>query len=86
MEIKSITAFLSYYERTRQITTKVIQVIRHDQLDWAYMPGKFTIADMVRHIAAIERLVFAEVAIGNKPAYKGCGKELVDGYHNIVSL
>lgn len=84
MEIKSINAFLSYYEKTRHVTSKVIQIIPHDKLDWSYMPGKFTIGDMVRHIAAIERLVFAEIAIGNKPKYKGCGKELADGYENIV--
>lgn len=85
MEIKSIDAFLSYYEKTRQATTKVIRVIPHDKIDWSYKPGKFTIGDMVRHIAAIERWVFAEVALGNKPAYKGCGKELADGYENTVS-
>ena len=85
MEIKTINAFLSYYERTRQITLKVIQATPHDKLDWSYMPGKFTIGDLVRHIAAIERWVFAEVAMGRKPSYKGCGKELADGYDNVVS-
>jgi len=85
MEIKSIDNFLSYYERTRLITSKVMSVIPPDKLNWSYMPGKFTIADLVRHIAAIERHVFAEVALGNKPNYKGCGKELADGFDNIVS-
>lgn len=28
--------------------------------------------------------VFAEVVIGNKPNYKGCGKELAEGYDNIL--
>lgn len=85
MEIVKLESFLSYYEKTHRITAKVIEVIPHDKLDWNYMPGKFTIADLVRHIAAIERLVFAEVVIGNRPAYKSCGKELADGYENIVS-
>lgn len=85
MEIKSINAFLSYYEKTRQVTLRVIQVIPPDKIDWSYMPGKFTIGDMVRHIAAIERWVFAEVALNNKSAYKGCGKELADGYENTIS-
>ena len=85
MEITKIDAFLSYYERTRQATLKVIEVIPNDQVDWSYKRGKFTIADLVRHIAAIERHIFAEIALGNKPAYKGCGKELADGYDNIVA-
>jgi uncharacterized damage-inducible protein DinB len=85
MEINSINSFLSYYEKTRETTHRVIQVIPHDKIDWAYMPGKFTIADIVRHIAAIERNLFAEVVSGKPPAYKGCGKELADGFKNIVS-
>ncbi len=80
-----MNAFLSYYERTREITKRVIEVIPRDQLDYAYLPGKFTVADLVRHIAAIERNVFAEVAVGNKSTYRGCGKELADGYENIMS-
>lgn len=78
-------SFLAYYEKTRQVTSKVVQVIPSDQMDWSYMPGKFTLGDLVRHIAAIEKNVFAEVAIGKNPNYKGCGKELADGYENIVS-
>ncbi len=85
MEIKQIETFLSYYEKTRLATIKVIEVIPRDKLDWAYLPGKFTIADIVRHIAAIERNVFGEVALGNKPNYKGCRKDLADGYENMLS-
>jgi uncharacterized damage-inducible protein DinB len=85
MEISSINAFLAYYEKTREATIRVINVIPPDHLDWAYMPGKFSIGDQVRHIAAIERNVFAEVALGNRPCYKGCRKDLADGYDNVVS-
>ncbi len=84
MEITKIETFLVYLEKTRAATLKVIEVIPPAKLDWSYMPNKFTIADLVRHIAAIERTVFAEVAIGNKPNYKGCRKDVVDGYENIV--
>lgn len=85
MEIKTINAFLSYYERTRHSTMKVIQVIPKDKIDWTYKPGKFTVGDLVRHMAAIERWVFAEITLGNKPSYRGCGKELANGYENVVS-
>jgi uncharacterized damage-inducible protein DinB len=49
------------------------------------MPGKFTIGDQIRHIAAIERYMFAETIAGRRPAYHGCGKELADGYENVIS-
>ena len=85
MEVKSITAFLAYYERTREITCRVIELIPRDRLDFAYMPGKYSLADLVRHIAAIERNAFAEIVLGKRPAYKGCGKELADGYDAIMA-
>jgi uncharacterized damage-inducible protein DinB len=84
MEVKSIAAFIKYYERTRRITTDVLDVIPPDKINWTYKSGKFTIGDLVRHIATIERYVFMEVIQGNKPAYKGCGKELADGYQDTI--
>jgi uncharacterized damage-inducible protein DinB len=84
MENKAIDSFLSSYERTREITKRVIAVIPSDKLDWSYMPGKFTIADLIRHIAAIERNVFARVLSGNLPTYKGCGKDLAEGFDDIM--
>jgi uncharacterized damage-inducible protein DinB len=85
MEISSMNSFLRYYEKIRQGTIRVIQAIPEDKIDWTYKHGKFTFADLIRHIAAIERYVFAEVAIGNKPSYKGCGKELADGYDLVIA-
>lgn len=84
MEVTSIETFLAYYERTREATHRLIQVIPHDKLDWSYLPGKFTIADLIRHIAAIERHTFAETVLGNTITYKGCGKELADGFDAIL--
>ena len=75
-----MTTFLAYFEKTRQATVRIIQSIPPDQMDWSYLPGKFTFGDLIRHIAAIERNVFAEVAMGKQPTYQGCGKELADGY------
>lgn len=85
MEIITIESFLSYYEKTRQATNNVIEVIPPGKINWAYMPGKFTIGDQVRHIAGIERYVFAEIAIGNRPKYKGCGKDVADGFEHTMS-
>jgi uncharacterized damage-inducible protein DinB len=84
MQILKIDDFLLYFEKTRQATNKVIEAIPPDKLDWSYMPNKFTIGDLVRHIAAIERNVFAEIALGNRPTYKGCRKDLADGYENVL--
>lgn len=84
MEINSTAAFIKYYERTREVTNQVIGVIPREKLDWSYAPGKFTLGDLIRHIAAIERYVFMEIIQGHKPAYRGCGKSLADGYENVL--
>ena len=84
MQITSMKLFLPYYSKIRERTNNIIKVIPPERLDFAYMPGKFTIADQIRHIAAIERYMFAENIAGRKSAYHGCGKELADGYENII--
>lgn len=84
MEILTIQSFLRYYERVRERTLRLIAVVPPDQLDWAYMPHKFTIGDQIRHIATIERYMFAEIAAGRKSLYRGCGKDLADGYDDIL--
>ena len=85
MEITSINSFLDYYERIRERTKRLIKVIPPEHFDYAYMEGKFTIADQIRHIAAMERYMFAENVAGRKSAYQGCGKELADGYENVLN-
>jgi len=85
MEITSITSFLYYYERIRERTNSLVNIIPPGKMDFAYMPGKFTIADLLRHIAGIERYMFVETVSGRKSAYPGCGKDLADGYENVLN-
>ena len=85
MEFTKISSFIAYYGTVRDITNKVISVIPEDKMNWTYHPGKFSIADLLRHIAAIERNLFAEVIKGKPSCYQGCGKELADGYDEIIN-
>jgi len=86
MEITSIAPFLDYYERLRERTLRLIKVIPHDKMDWAYKPGKYSIADMIRHIACIERYMFAENVMLRQSRYNGCGKELADGQEAVLAF
>lgn len=85
MEITGINSFLTYYERIRERTLRLIDAVPPDKLDWAYMPGKFSIGDMIRHIANIERYMYAETVMGRPSAYKGCDRSYADGYKNTVA-
>lgn len=84
MEITSISSFLDYYKRIRARTSKLIQVVPPEHLDFTYKSGKFTVGDQIRHIATIERYMFVETVAGRKSSYPGCGKGLADGYENVV--
>lgn len=86
MEIQSLSLFLDYLDKVHQRTMRVIRCIPPDKLEWTYRPGKFTLGDLVRHIAAIERYMFAETVSGRPSAYPGCGKDLADGYENVLSF
>src|SRR5215475_1560778 len=86
MEITNIESFLKYYESVRKRTTRVIETIPPERIDWTPKPGFFTFGDLIRHIASIERYMFAENARGNWSRYPGCGRSLADGYDAVVQF
>jgi uncharacterized damage-inducible protein DinB len=85
MEITSPREFLDYYEKVRQRTLKVIACIPPDKYDWRYAEGKFSFADVIRHLAAIERYMWAENAQLRPSRYSGHGRELADGPENVLA-
>ncbi|MEZ4918405.1 MAG: DinB family protein [Saprospiraceae bacterium] len=82
----NVQTFLRQYKSIRKRTLKLLEVVQPQHLDFAYKPGKFTLADQMRHIGAIERYLYAETIADRKNAYRGCGKELADGYENILAF
>ncbi len=84
MEIESIEPFLDYYEKIRERTLKVINCIPPEKIDWTYKDGKFTFGDLIRHLAAIERYMYAETVQLKPSRYPGHGTELADGYADVL--
>jgi len=85
VEIRSIETFLDYWDRVRQRTRRVAACVPPDRLEWTYRPGKFTLGDLVRHLATIERYMYAETVAGRPSRYPGCGRELADGYDAVLA-
>jgi uncharacterized damage-inducible protein DinB len=85
VEIRSVAQFLEYWESFRGRTRRVIECIPPARIEWTHQPGKFTLGDLVRHLAAIERYMYAETVSGRPSAYPGCGRELADGYAEVVA-
>jgi uncharacterized damage-inducible protein DinB len=84
VEIRSITQFLEYWDSVRGRTRRVIGCIPPAQIEWTYRVGRFSFGDLVRHLATIERFMYAETVAGRPSAYPGCGRELADGYDAVV--
>jgi uncharacterized damage-inducible protein DinB len=86
MEIRTIQPFLQYFGNIRDRTMRVARSIPPDKIDWSYAPGKFTLGDLLRHIAVTERYLFAENIHGGTSRYVSHGKELADGLDNILAF
>jgi uncharacterized damage-inducible protein DinB len=86
MEITTIAPFLDYYEKLHGRTLTVIKEIPPAHIEWTYKQGKFIIGDLIRHLATIDRYMYAETVSGRPSAYSGCGKELAEGYENTVAF
>src|SRR4029077_1626414 len=76
----------AYFEKVRQRTLKVIACIPSEKYDWRYAEGKFSFADIIRHLAAIERYMYAENAQINPSLYPGHGPDLADGPENVLAF
>jgi uncharacterized damage-inducible protein DinB len=84
MEIQRIEPFLEYLSKVHQRTARVIRCIPPEKIEWTYREGKFTLGDQVRHLATIERYMFVETVSGRPSRYAGCGRELADGYDQVL--
>lgn len=85
MQISETGQFIDYFEKIRARTTRVIACVPPERIEWTHHPGKFTLGDLIRHIGATERYMFAENAIGGVSRYPGCGRELAEGYEKTLA-
>jgi len=86
VEILTIGPFLHYFNNVRERTMRVALCIPPDKLDWSYAPGKFTLGDLLRHLAVTERYLWGENMLGKPSSYKSHGKEFADGLEDILAL
>jgi uncharacterized damage-inducible protein DinB len=84
MEIRSVSQFLEYWAGLRMRTRRVAACIPPDKVEWTHRAGAFTLGDQVRHLASIERYMYAETVAGRPSRYQGCGRELADGYDAVL--
>ena len=85
MEIRDLSVFLDYLGSVHGRTRRVIQCIPAGDIEWAPAPGKFTFGDIVRHLANIERHMYAPTVAGKPSEYRGHGRNVADGLANVIA-
>ncbi|MFK8006718.1 MAG: DinB family protein [Saprospiraceae bacterium] len=84
MEINDVQSFLKYYSRIKHRTRRLFDYIPEDKIEWTYQEGKFTIGDIIRHLANIERFMYAENAQLKPSLYDGCEEKYAKGLDEVI--
>ena len=79
------TAFLNHLEKIRARTVRVARCIPPENIEWTFKPGRFTLGDLLRHLAGTERYMWAENARFQPSRYPGHDRALADGFDNVFA-
>ena len=74
-----LPTFLDYCENVRARTLRVADCIPEEHMEWVPGEGRWSFGDILRHLAGIERGMYAETAAGRPSAYPGHKREIADG-------
>ncbi len=85
MIITEIESFLEYYSKIKNRTKRLFDYIPPDKIEWSYQKGKFTIGDTIRHLANIERYMYAETVQFRPSQYNGCDVQYARGLETIIA-
>jgi uncharacterized damage-inducible protein DinB len=77
-------SFTEYLGRVHERTRRVVLLIPPDDVEWSPKADWFTLGGLVRHLAGIERWMYAENALGRPSRYPGHGRELADGFDAVL--
>lgn len=77
--------FVEYWTGFRKRTRRAAETIPADRIEWTPTPGKWTFGDLLRHLAAMERFMFAENVYGRPSRYPGHARPLADGKDAVLA-
>lgn len=76
---------LAYLDRLHARTSRLLPLIREEDIDWSPTPGWFTVGALVRHLAGTERWMWAETVAGRPSRFPGHGPDLADGLADTLA-
>lgn len=79
-------SFLEYWGSVRGRTRRVAACIPADAIEWTHHTGRWSLGDIVRHLGAIERWMYAETVHGRPSRYAGHGRDLAEGRDEVLAF
>ncbi len=77
--------FLDYLASVHARTRRIVACIPAESLEWVPSPGRWSAGDQVRHLASVERWMYAETVAGRPSRYPGHVRELADGLDAVIA-
>jgi len=74
-----LDTFLRYFDKVRERTLRVAACIPEDKFETSATGKGFTFGELLRHLAGLERFMFAENAAGRPSSYPGHDTSLASG-------
>ena len=84
MDVTDAAVFADYWHNFRGRTRRIAALIPPERLEWAPAPGRWTLGDVIRHLAGIERDMYAENVQGRPSRYPGHGVDLARGLEAVL--
>lgn len=81
-----LATLLENIDRVHERTRRVVLLVPADDIEWTPRDGWFTFGGLVRHLAGIERWMYAENAWGRPSRFAGHGPELAAGKDAVLAL
>ena len=80
-----LNSFLEYWPSVRKRTRRLIPLAPSDKLEWSPGEGRWTFGDTIRHLAGIERWMYAESMHGRPTRYPGHSRDLAEGAEAVLA-
>jgi uncharacterized damage-inducible protein DinB len=71
--------FVRYFGNVRARTARLVPLIPENEFEWRVQSGTFSFGDLLRHLAGLERWMWAENVCRRPARYPGHGEELAAG-------